>query len=191
MVMGVVAGDPGLHCFFFILDATFQLENQFAEIRKVSCFFLFFFLFFFLRHDIVAYETSLRENMILLHTNSKGTNKPTHSTPGRRQSKTPILSRNVDKKSIETEFSIAICRPKRQIAIENTVSIDFYPRSSIVDGVFDCRLPGVIRGFRYSLFGKDNLEAILLQGINAKLAVCNVSIFKLVSVAERDGFSPD
>ena len=32
-------------------------------------------------------------------------------TPGRRQSKTPILSRNVDQKSIETLFSIAICRP--------------------------------------------------------------------------------
>ena len=32
-------------------------------------------------------------------------------TPGRRQSKTPIQSRNVDQKSIETLFSIAICRP--------------------------------------------------------------------------------
>ena len=31
-------------------------------------------------------------------------------TPGRRQSKTPILSRNVDQTSLETEFSIAICR---------------------------------------------------------------------------------
>ena len=30
------------------------------------------------------------------------------------------------------------------MAIENTVSIDFYPRSSIVDYVFDCRLPAVI-----------------------------------------------
>ena len=32
-------------------------------------------------------------------------------TPGRRQSITPILSRNVDQKSIETMFLIAICRP--------------------------------------------------------------------------------
>ena len=32
------------------------------------------------------------------------------NTPGRRQSKTPILSRNVDQISIETVFSIAICR---------------------------------------------------------------------------------
>ena len=32
-------------------------------------------------------------------------------TPGRRQSKTSILSTNIDKKSLETESSIAICRP--------------------------------------------------------------------------------
>ena len=30
------------------------------------------------------------------------------------------------------------------MAIENTVSIDFDPRSSIVDSVFDCRLPDVM-----------------------------------------------
>ena len=29
------------------------------------------------------------------------------------------------------------------MAIKNTVSIDFYPRSAIDDSVFDCRLPGV------------------------------------------------
>ena len=43
----------------------------------------------------------------------------TNLTPGRRQSKTSILSMNVDKNSLETEFSIAICR---QMAIVNTVS---------------------------------------------------------------------
>ena len=32
----------------------------------------------------------------------------TGNTPGRRQSKSPILSKNVDQKSLETEFSIAI-----------------------------------------------------------------------------------
>ena len=32
----------------------------------------------------------------------------------------------------------------RQMAIENTISIDFNPRSSIVKCVFDCRLPGNI-----------------------------------------------
>ena len=61
-------------------------------------------------------------------------------TPGRRQSKTSILATNVDKNPLETELSIAIWR---QTAIENTVSSDFDPRSSIVKSVFDCRLPGV------------------------------------------------
>ena len=42
---------------------------------------------------------------------------------GRRQSKTPILSRNVNQKPLETEFSIAICR--------HTVSLDLGPRLSI------------------------------------------------------------
>ena len=32
------------------------------------------------------------------------------------------------------------------MAIEDTVSSDFYPRSSIVKSVFDCRLPGVSMG---------------------------------------------
>ena len=53
-------------------------------------------------------------------------------TPGRRQSKTPILSRNVDKKSLETVFLIVICRQTwQQMEIKNTVSIDFW--SAFVD----------------------------------------------------------
>ena len=36
--------------------------------------------------------------------------KPPILTQGRRQSKTSILSTNVDQKSLETEFPIAICR---------------------------------------------------------------------------------
>ena len=33
----------------------------------------------------------------------------------------------------------------RQMAIKNTIFISFFdPRSSIVDSIFDCRLPGVI-----------------------------------------------
>ena len=66
-------------------------------------------------------------------------------TPGRRQSKTPILSRNVDQKSIETEFSIAICRHTGDKWQSKTLFLSIFdPRSSIVDSVFDCRLPGVI-----------------------------------------------
>ena len=45
----------------------------------------------------------------------------TDITPDRWQSKTLILSTNVDQISLETAFSIAICR---QMAIEKTVSSD-------------------------------------------------------------------
>ena len=66
-------------------------------------------------------------------------------TPGRRQSKTPILSRNVDQKSIETEFIIAICRHTGDKWQSKTMFLSIFdPRSSIVKNVFDCRLPGVI-----------------------------------------------
>ena len=61
--------------------------------------------------------------------------------PDRRQSETLILSMNVDRSSLKTEFSIV----GRQMTIENTVSSDFDPRSSIVKGVFDCNLSGVIQ----------------------------------------------
>ena len=65
-------------------------------------------------------------------------------TPGRGQSKTPILSSNVDKKSIETEFLIAICRQSGDKWQSKTLFLsNFDPRLLIVDSVFDCRLPGV------------------------------------------------
>ena len=60
-------------------------------------------------------------------------------TSDRRQSKTLLPSTNVGQKSLETYLST----DWRQMAIENTVSIDFEPRSSIVKSVFDCRLTGV------------------------------------------------
>ena len=66
-------------------------------------------------------------------------------TPDRRQSKTPILSRNVDKKSIETVFSIAICSHTGDKRQSKTLFLSIFdPRSSIVDYVFDCPLPGVV-----------------------------------------------
>ena len=65
-------------------------------------------------------------------------------TPGRRQSKTSILSTNVDQKSLETEFSIVICRPTGAIWQSKTPFLSIFdPRLSIVQSVFDCRLPGV------------------------------------------------
>ena len=66
-------------------------------------------------------------------------------TPGRRQSKTSILSTNVNKNSLKTEFSIAICRPIGDKWQSKTLFLAIFdPRSSIVKSVFDCRLPGVV-----------------------------------------------
>ena len=64
---------------------------------------------------------------------------------GRQQPKTLILSTNVDQKSLETVFSIAMCRPTGDKWQSKTLFLAFfYPRSSIVKGVLDCRLPGVV-----------------------------------------------
>ena len=47
-------------------------------------------------------------------------------TPDRRQSKMLLLSKNIDKKSLETEFFYCHFSPDwRQMAIKNTVSSDF------------------------------------------------------------------
>ena len=66
------------------------------------------------------------------------------TTPGRRQSKTPILSRNVDQTLLETEFLIAICHHTGDKWQSKTLFLSIFDaRSSIVDGIFDCRLSGV------------------------------------------------
>ena len=69
------------------------------------------------------------------------------NTPGRRQSITLKLSKNVDQKIVRNRVVDCHLSPGwRQIAIENTVSHGFfYPRSSIVKSVVDCRLPGAIK----------------------------------------------
>ena len=55
----------------------------------------------------------------------------------------PILSRNVDQKSIDTMFLIAICRYTGDKWQSKTLFLlIFDPCSSIVDSVFDCRLSG-------------------------------------------------
>ena len=72
----------------------------------------------------------------------------------------PILSRNVDKKSLKTEFSIAICRhtgDKWQSKIP-FISI-FYPPLSIVDSVFDCHLHGM---YMY-IFSRSPHRSVLLN----------------------------
>ena len=60
-----------------------------------------------------------------------------------RQSKTLILSTNVDQTSLETEFSTAICRQSGDKWQSKTLLIAIFdPRSSVVKNVFDCRLSG-------------------------------------------------
>ena len=66
-------------------------------------------------------------------------------TPGRRQSKTSMLSTNVDQKSLETEFSIGICRPTGDKWQSKTLFLAIFdPGSSIVKSAFHCHLPGVV-----------------------------------------------
>ena len=66
-------------------------------------------------------------------------------TSDRRQSKTLIISTNVSQKSLETEFSNAICCSTVDKWQTKTLFLTILePRSSIVKSVFDCRLSGVL-----------------------------------------------
>ena len=57
-----------------------------------------------------------------------------------------VLSRNDDQTSLETEFSIAICRHNGDKWQSKTLFLSvFDPRSSIVYCDFDCRLPDVVQ----------------------------------------------
>ena len=57
----------------------------------------------------------------------------------------PLLSRNVDQRSLETEFLIAICRHTGDKWQPKTLFLSIFdPRLSIVDSVLDCRLPDVM-----------------------------------------------
>ena len=65
-------------------------------------------------------------------------------TPGRRQSKMSILSTNKDQKSLETEFSIAICHLIGDKWQSKTLFLAIFdPHSLIVKSMFDCHLPSV------------------------------------------------
>ena len=57
-------------------------------------------------------------------------------TPGRWQSKTSILSKNIDKKSLEIEFSIAICRPSVDKWQSKTLFLSIFDQHSSLLRVF-------------------------------------------------------
>ena len=68
------------------------------------------------------------------------------NTFDRRQSKTLILSTNVDLRSLKTEFLIAVCRPTGDKWLSKTLFLAICePRSSIVQSVFDCHLSDMIK----------------------------------------------
>ena len=97
-------------------------------------------------------------------------------TPGRRQSKTPILSRNVDKKSIETVFSIAICRHTGDKWESKTLFLSIFdPLSSFVDNVFDCRLPGVVWCMLASPLPGSHIRILSDETIHAKIFSTNIN----------------
>ena len=55
-----------------------------------------------------------------------------------------ILSTNVDKKSLEIEFSIAICHPTGDKWQSEALFLAIFDQHLSIDKrVFDCRLPGV------------------------------------------------
>ena len=68
------------------------------------------------------------------------------NTSDMRQLKTFILSTNVDLRSLETEFLIAVCNPSGDKWLLKTLFLAICePRSSIVQSVFDCRLSDMIK----------------------------------------------
>ena len=72
-------------------------------------------------------------------------------TPGRRQSKTLILSTNVDQKSLATEFTIAICRQTGDNWQSKILFLAISdPHMSIIKSVCDCQLLGVLLVLRSS-----------------------------------------
>ena len=69
------------------------------------------------------------------------------NTSDRRQSKTLILSTNVDLRSLETEFLIDVCRLTGDKWQSKTLFLAICdPRSLIVQSVIDCRLSNMIKG---------------------------------------------
>ena len=71
------------------------------------------------------------------------------NTPDGQQSETLILSSNVDQKSLETDFSIDICRLTGDKWQSKTLFIAIFdPCSSIVKSVFDCLLSSLVMCYK-------------------------------------------
>ena len=80
-------------------------------------------------------------------------------TPDRWQWKMLILSTNVDKKFLETEFLIVICLQIGDKWQSKTLFLSIFDRrSSIVKNVFDCRPSAVCSFTENCIFGTGSLE---------------------------------
>ena len=89
-------------------------------------------------------------------------------TSGRWQSKTLILSMKLDQTSLETEFSIAICRPTGDKWLSKTLFLAIFdPQSSIVKNCSYCRLFGMIYIIMYvtiyTHLSLDYLQSLILS----------------------------
>ena len=92
---------------------------------------------------------------------------------------------NVDQKSLETEFLIAICRPTGDKWQSKTLFISiFYPCLSIFKSVFDCRLSGVVLITNY------HAPILLALHLLLKIACVSVSGRVLDSRPSGCGFKP-
>ena len=101
------------------------------------------------------------------------------NTPSRRQSRTLILSTNINKNARNIVFDCHLSPDRRQKAIDNTVSSYFDPRSSIVKSVFDCHLPCVVMistflhsGFELHRINRAKTVWIIALGSFATVVVC-------------------
>ena len=62
------------------------------------------------------------------------------------------------------------------MAIENTVSIDFDPRSSIVDSVFDCRLQDVMMSYLDLFFSLNICYAYSFE-VSTVMSYADINVF--------------
>ena len=106
---------------------------------------------------IVIYLPSKHKQFQIILFNCMQKCPPSHNeaynefTPDWWQSKTSILSTNVDQKYLETDFSIAISRPTGDHWQSKTLEVAISdPGSSIVKKDFDCRISGMETNFFFS-----------------------------------------
>ena len=114
-----------------------------------------------------------RERLQSLREKSLDSNPSDRIHTGWWQSKTLIIPTNVDQKSLESEFPIAICRPTGDKLQSKTLFLlTFDPHLSIVKSVFDWRLSGdaLLNAPQVSMKPPDQLHRLQLESMSLYLA---------------------